>query len=179
MEGKQMNRRPLALFLSPLLVAWVSLLVASGLFPTSAHCGEYLHEGTPVFRVVYPDNMTTHPENPRNLPLRLGTNGSLPILEANVLDIPENAQIETISERVRENASKATGSDVEIKSEEMITLACGTPARATLLGFLFQGWMPLDIYVVSAFKDEKWVNVQVIQSDGQGITEPAKSLEFK
>ena len=172
-------KRPLTWFFAPAVTAAIFFSAIAGFFPAQSFAGVFVHDGTPTFRVTYPDTMANHPENPRNLPLRLGTQGALPILEANVLDIPEGERIETISERVRANAVAATGTEVEIKSGEMITLACGTPARATLMGFMFQGWLPLDIYVVSAFKNGKWVNVQVIQNSGQGITEPPRSLEFK
>ncbi len=159
-----------------LVFLFVILLV---LTPASVSAGEFVYEGPPSFTVTYPDSMTPHHENPANLPLRLGTAGTVPILEVNVQAIPEGKTLETIYQQIAANIKRNTGSDGDIRSSEMITLACGTPANATLSQFLFQGWMPLDIYTVSAFVDDKWVTAQVIQGADDGITEPARSLKFK
>ena len=163
----------------------ITPLLAGGVFlafflfaPTMVSAGQYVYDGTPTFTVTYPDTMTTHPENPDNLPLRLGTDGSVPILEVNVRDIPEDMTLENSGERIHQGYVKSLGS-ADLKQNEMITLPCGTPANAVLVGFLFQGFFPLDSYVVSAIKDGKWVTVTVIQSDGMGMTEPADSLTFK
>ena len=157
-------------------VCMVALLVA----PTMGVAKEFSYTDGPNFTVTYPDSWAQDPENPNKVLLRTKEGGSLPIMEINVTDSPAGMTLDTINAKeYKGRVESSQSSVVSIASEEDIKTKDGTAAKKTAMTWQYQGWMPLQSCIISAFKDNKWVYVVIHQAPGDCLWDTGSTLTFK
>lgn len=155
-------------------------MVALVLAPTMGVAKTFTYDKGPSFTVMYPDSWEQDPENPNKVKLRTKEAGSIPIMEINVTDIPSGMTVETINKKeYKKRVENSQQTVAMITSDEATKTKDGTPAQKTILSWQYQGWMPLQSCIISAFKDNKWVYVVIHQSPGDCLWDAGSSLTFK
>jgi hypothetical protein len=180
-EGTKMKKRwSLAVFMLLAGVAAVSLAFA----PSAAVAKEWKYAGPPAFTVTYPGFWTQDSENPNKVLFRTKQEGTLPIMEINVIDpvgIDGTTKV-TLENAVKQYAKrieKSQQTTVTISSEKPFTTKDGTPAMEGIMTFLYQGFLTLQSSVVTTVKDGKFIYVVIHQNPGAPLWDAPKSLTFK
>ncbi len=160
------------------------LVVSVALSPSAALAKEWKYAGPPAFSITYPGFWAQDPENPNKVLFRTKQEGTLPIMEINVLD-PVGADgttkvtMENVVQQYAKKIEKSQQTQVTVASAKPITLKDGTPAVEGVCTWLYQGFLNLQSSVVTTIKDGKWVYVVVHQNPGAPLWDAPKSLTFK
>jgi len=168
-----MKRRSILILVGVCMAALV-------LFPSLALAADKVFTNqAPAFTVTYPDKWAQDPANPNNVVYRAKDASGIPIMEIQVREITAGVDLAVAgSKGYKALVEESQSTECTVTSEKQIKLSDGTPANECSMDWLYQGWLPLMSYVVSAYKDNKWVYVVIHQDPGTPIKVPL-SLTFK
>ncbi|MBW2062725.1 MAG: hypothetical protein JRI95_14355 [Deltaproteobacteria bacterium] len=139
-------------------VICVALVLALGIIvlPTFSNAAEFKYAGPPAFTVTYPDGSakikTDAPEQVFAMKMPDGVT-----IQVSVADIPEGVALKDAGEAYSKGLAESQKSEVEIISNEEIELEDGTKAYFTEMEWIHQGSTLITTFVVSVYKDGKWV----------------------
>ena len=168
------------------LLASVSKAPAKGYIWTSekegtAKSGVFKRTASPGFQFEYPfgsKKAVTDAHAPFQV-MRMKTPGDV-FFSASVGDIPEGIKIEDFGPKFYAPELENVGSNIKVISNKEITLKCGTKAYRTDIKWLWNNTMPITTFLVSAYKDGKFIFLCAHPWKNHNKVEPiVQSLTFK
>jgi len=139
-------------------VLCVSLVLVLGIMalPALSGAAEFHYPGPPAFTITYPDGSTQgKPDSPEQVFAMKDPDGVT--IQVSVADIPEGVALKDAGEAYSKGLAESQKSEVEIITNEEIELEDGTKAYFTEMEWMYQGSTLITTYVVSVYKDGKWV----------------------
>jgi hypothetical protein len=156
-------------------------MLALALSPSIASAAVFTYDKKPAFSITYPNNWEADPENPFKVMFRVKDAVGIPVLDVQVLDIPNGVALADIGKYYKKAIlDKEQSVDAEIASNKQTTLKDGTKANEITLKYKWQSWLPLKATILSVYKDNKWVYAAINQSvSSEPWTDVLYSLTFK
>jgi len=118
---------------------------------------QYVHEGPPAFKFEYPEGSKNLPLTSPNEILRMRTGYT--DFNAYVADIPEGMKLEDFGPKFYLPGLKEEGTNIDLISNESITLKDGTKAYRAEIKWLVKGSAKISIttLLVAAYREDKCV----------------------
>lgn len=120
--------------------------------------GVFKRTASPAFKFEYPLGSKKAATNAPGQVMRMKTPGGTVFL-ASVGDTPENMKLEDFGPKFYSKKLERVGSNIKVISNKEITLNCGTKAYRTDITWLWNNTLPITTYLVSAYKDGKFIFV--------------------
>jgi hypothetical protein len=134
---------------------------------------------SPAFKFEYPLGSKKVAINNPNQVMRMKTPGNINY-SASVGDIPESTKLEDFGPKLYTQWLEDVGSNIKVISNKELTLKCGTKAYRTDIKWLWNNTMPLTTFLVSVYKDDKYIFVSAHPWKNHDKAEPiVQSLIFK
>jgi hypothetical protein len=124
----------------------------------TAAYGVFQRTATPAFKLKYPrGSKKTAIDYPGQI-MKMRAPGDFEF-SAFVVDIPADVKLEDFGPKWYAHELENFGTDVNVILNKEITLKCGTQAYQTEFKWLFNHTMPIWTYLVTAYKDGKYIFV--------------------
>jgi CubicO group peptidase (beta-lactamase class C family) len=120
--------------------------------------GVFKRTASPAFKFEYPLGSKKAATNAPGQVMRMKTPGGAAFL-ASVGDIPNDMKLEDFGPKFYSKRLERVGSNIKVISNKEITLNCGTKAYRTDITWLWNNTLPITTYLVSAYKDSKFIFV--------------------
>jgi len=143
-----------------------AFILALALSPSISSAAVFNYDKKPAFSVTYPDSWKPNPDNPEfKLLYRVKDPAGIPALNVQVRDIPQGVALADVGKQYKKLILDPQQKvDAEIVSIKQTALKDGTKANEIILKYKWSGWLALQAAVVSVYKDNKWVYVDIHQS---------------
>jgi CubicO group peptidase (beta-lactamase class C family) len=141
--------------------------------------GVFKRTASPAFKFEYPLGSKKVAIKYPNQVMRMKTPGNINY-SASVGDIPESTKLEDFGPKLYTQWLEDVGSNIKVISNKELTLKCGTKAYRTDIKWLWNNTMPLTTFLVSVYKDDKYIFVSAHPWKNHDKAEPiVQSLIFK
>lgn len=146
----------------------------------AAKDGVFKRTISPGFKFEYPSISRKAPRHDLSQVMRMEVPGG-GSFSASVSDIPEGMKLKDFGPKSYTRFIERFGTDIRVVSNEEIKLKCGTIAYKTYIKWIWNQALELSSTVVSAFKDDKCVflEIRAMTWKHKKLASIAESLTFK